>query len=64
VEDAGFWVDLVARNSNKLQKLDLEGKSVETSMCSHLGHQYVDQISMYDEYYYESHDLSLKFSRK
>jgi hypothetical protein len=39
-------------------------KSVETSMCSHLGHQHVDHISMYDEYYYESHDLSLKFSRK
>ncbi len=31
-----FWVDFVAENSNKLQKLGLEGKkSVEPSMCSH-----------------------------
>jgi len=26
VDDIDFWVDFVARNSNKLQKLGLEGK--------------------------------------
>ncbi len=36
MENIDFWVDFVAENSNKLQKLGLEGKkSVEPSMCSH-----------------------------
>ncbi len=44
MEDIDFLVDFVTENSNKLQKLGLEGnkiKSVEPSinqsMCSHLG---------------------------
>ncbi len=32
-----FWVDFVVGSSNKLQKLGSEGKSIEHSMCSHLG---------------------------
>jgi hypothetical protein len=35
VEDVDFGEDFVAGNSNKLQKLDLEEKLVEPSMCSH-----------------------------
>jgi hypothetical protein len=30
-------VDFVVGSSNKLQKLGSEGKSIEHSMCSHLG---------------------------
>jgi hypothetical protein len=37
VEDYDFGVDFVVGNSNKLQKMGLEGKLVELSMCSHLG---------------------------
>ncbi len=42
MEDIDFLVDFVAGNSNKLQKLGLE-KSVELSMCSHLGQQHMLQ---------------------
>ncbi len=35
MEDIDFWVDFVAKNSNKLQKLGLEGKI--SWVCSHLG---------------------------
>jgi len=35
VEDSNFWVEFLIGNSNKLQKLVLEGKIIEPSMCSH-----------------------------
>jgi hypothetical protein len=35
VEDIEFLVDFVAGNLNKVQKMGLEGKSVDPSMCSH-----------------------------
>jgi len=35
VENIDFWMNFVVENLNKLQKLGLEGKSIEPSMCSH-----------------------------
>ncbi len=43
VKDIDFWEDFVFGNSNKLQKLGLEGKLVEPSRCLHLGQPHMLQ---------------------